>query len=263
MIVDHHYSHLKVVRSSLSTVVYPLQYIVNIPVEAVEWVSNSFVTHRSLLDENTRLKEQHLLLSSRLQRFAILEKENLRLRELLESSFKLSDRVLVAELLAVDQQVFRRQIIINKGRREGAYDGQPIVDSSGIMGQIINAGAFSSTVLLITDPTHALPVQINRNGLRAIAVGAGQDGYLQLEHLPTNADIKKGDLIISSGLGRRFPQGYPVGVISSISLDPGEPFAKVKVTPSAKLEQSREVLMVWPNEHATYKSESPDYAVNI
>ena len=263
MIVDHHHSHLKVVRSSLSTVVYPLQYIVNLPVDAVEWMSNTFVTHRSLLDDNKRLREQYLLSSSRLQRFVILEKENKRLRELLESSFKLRDRVLVAELLAVDQQVFRRQIIINKGRREGAYDGQPIVDSSGIMGQIVNAGPFSSTVLLITDPTHALPVQINRNGLRAIAVGAGQGGYLQLENLPTNADIKNGDLIISSGLGRRFPQGYPVGVISSISLDPGEPFAKVKVTPSARLEQSREVLMVWPNEHATNKSESPDYAVNI
>jgi rod shape-determining protein MreC len=263
MIVDHHYSHLKMVRSSLSVVVYPLQVIVNLPVDAVEWVSVTLVTHHSLLDENTRLKEQQLLLSSKLQRFAILEAENERLRELLESSFRLSDRVLIAELLAVDQQVFRRQIVINKGKREGAYDGQPIVDSSGIMGQIVHVGPFSSTVLLITDPTHALPVQINRNGLRAIAVGTGRGDYLQLEHLPNNADIQKGDLIISSGLGRRFPQGYPVGVVSSIGLDPGEPFAKVQVTPSAKLEQSREVLMVWPNGHDAKTSGSPDYVINL
>ena len=263
MVIDHHYSHLRVVRSSLSAVVYPLQYIVNLPVDAFEWTSNTLVTRHNLVEENTRLKEQQLLLSSKLQRFAILEAANKRLQELLESSFRLNDRVLVAELLAVDQQVFRRQIVINKGQREGAYDGQPIVDSSGIMGQIIHVGPFSSTVLLITDLTHALPVQINRNGLRAIAVGTGEKDFLQLENLPNNADMKEGYLIISSGLGQRFPPGYPVGVISSISLVPGEPFAKVKVTPSARLEQSREVLMVWPNEHATIKSESPDYAINI
>lgn len=262
MVVDHHYNHLKILRASLSAAVYPLQYIVNLPIDVFEWTSKTIVTHDSLLDENLRLKEQQLLLSSKLQRFAILEAENKRLRELLESSFRLNDRVLVAELLAVDQQVFRRQIIINKGQREGAYQGQPIVDASGIMGQIIHVGPFSSTVLLITDPTHALPVQVNRNGLRAIAVGTGEEDYLQLENLPNNADIKTGDLVISSGLGQRFPAGYPVGVISSINLAPGEPFAKVKVKPSARLELSREVLMVWPHEQSSIASELPDFAIN-
>ena len=262
MIVDHHYSHLHVLRSSLSAAVYPLQYIVNLPVVAFEWASNTLVTRNNLVDENSRLREQQLLLSSKLQRFSILEAENKRLRELLESSFRLNDRVLVAELLAVDQQVFRRQIVINKGQREGAYDGQPIVDASGIMGQIIHAGPFSSTVLLITDPTHALPVQINRNWRRAISVGTGESDSLQLENLPNNADIREGDLIISSGLGQRFPSGYPVGIVSVISFDPGEPFATVKVKPSARLEQSREVLMVWPNEHPSMKSGSPDFAIN-
>ena len=139
MAVDHHQGHLKIVRSALSTIVYPLQYVVNLPVQATGWISNSLVTRESLLDENARLKQEQLLLSSKLQRYEILESENRRLRELLESSFRLNDKVLVAELIEVDLQPFRRQIVINKGKREGAYDGQPIVDASGIMGQIVFA----------------------------------------------------------------------------------------------------------------------------
>lgn len=249
MVVDHHQSHLKIIRSALSTLVYPLQYVVNLPVEMTEWVSVSLVTHNKLLGENDRLKHEHLLLSSKLQRFEILESENRRLRELLESSFRLNDKVLVAELVAVELQSFRRQIVINKGQREGAYDGQPIVDASGIMGQIVHVGPFSSTVLLVTDPNHALPVQVNRNGLRSIAVGTGHSDELLLENLPNNADIVIGDLIISSGLGRRFPSGYPVGQIEKISRKPGEAFAKVILKPSAQLSKSREVLMVWPYEN--------------
>jgi rod shape-determining protein MreC len=246
MLVDHHQGHLKIIRSALSTLVYPLQYVVNLPVEAAEWVSVSLVTRNNLLEENDRLKHEHLLIKQKIQRYEVLEQENRRLRELLESSFRLNDKVLVAEIIDVDVQRFRRKIEINKGQREGAYDGQPIVDASGIMGQIVFAAPFSSMVLLITDPNHALPVQINRNGLRAIAVGTGQRNKLLLENLTNNADISVGDLIVSSGLGRRFPSGYPVGEIEEISRDPGEVFAKVVVKPSAQLSQSREVLMVWP-----------------
>ena len=250
MVIDHHKSYLTNVRSALSALVFPLQYVVNLPFEAADWLSDSFVTRQSLIAENGRLKQEHLLFNSKLQRYEILETENQRLRELLESSFRLNDKVLIAELIEVQLQWFRRQIVINKGKREGAYDGQPIVDAAGIMGQIIHVGPFSSTVLLITDPNHALPVQVNRNGLRAIAVGTGKDDRLILEHLPNNADIQLGDLIISSGLGGRFPSGYPVGQIEKIVLDPGESFAKVTIRPSAHLSQSREVLMVWPYQHA-------------
>lgn len=261
MFVDHHQGHLRIIRSALSTLVYPLQYVVNLPVKTAEWVSTSLVTHDSLLEKNARLEQSHLLLSSRLQRYEILESENHRLRKLLESSFRLNDKVIVAELVAVELQSFRRQIVINKGQREGAYEGQPIVDASGIMGQVIHVGPFSSTVLLITDPNHALPVQVNRSGLRAIAVGAGQNDKLLLEHLPNNADIHVGDLIISSGFGHRFPQGYPVGKIEKISRDPGESFAKVIINPSAQLSQSREVLMVWPYQNTgEIKNEAAEMA---
>ena len=263
MTVDHRQSHLETVRSALSTLVYPVQYVVNMPIVFSHWVKQSVATHESLVDENERLRMEQLLLSSKLQKFEILVSENERLRRLLESSFKLDDRVIIAELLAVDMQPFRHTVIINKGKREGAYDGQPIVDANGIMGQIVHVGPFSSTVLLITDPTHAIPVQINRNGLRAIAVGTGQGQSLQLEHLPNNADIETGDLIVSSGLGSRFPAGYPVGVVADIKLDPAEPFAKVMVVPSAKLEQSREVLLVWPNDYAGPGIDIDDFAVNL
>jgi rod shape-determining protein MreC len=263
MTIDHRHSHLETVRSALSVFIYPIQYIVNMPVTFAHWAKDSLTTRKYLVEENERLRNEQLVLNSKLQKFEILESENERLRVLLESSFKLRDRVIIAELLAVNMQPFRHTVVINKGKREGAYDGQPIVDANGIMGQIVHVGPFSSTVLLITDPTHAIPVQINRNGLRAIAVGTGQSHILQLEHLPNNADIQKGDLIVSSGLGSRFPPGYPVGIVISIKLDPAEPFAKVMLTPSARLDQSREVLLVWPNDQSGPKAVVDEFAVNL
>jgi len=248
MMVDHKHGHLKSVRSVISTIVYPLQYVVSLPVDLTRNLSESLTTRKRLLEENENLRQEQLLLNSRLQRFTVLQEENRRLRALLESSIELHERVLVAELVEVELQPFRQQILINKGQMQGVYDGQPVVDSGGIMGQVIHVGAFSSTVLLITDPTHSIPVQINRNGLRSIAVGTGQNNVLLLEHIPANADVQEGDLIVSSGLGRRFPRGYPVGTVSSVSHAPGEPFSNVNILPGAKLGQSREVLLVWPYE---------------
>ena len=249
MTADHRYGHLDSLRSALSVIVYPMQYLVNLPVRFVHWADESLDTRESLLADNQRLRTEQLLVNSRLQKYEVLEMENQRLRKLLESSLKLSELVLIAELLDVDLQPFRHTVLINKGEREGVYDGQTIVDAGGIMGQIVHVGPFSSTVLLITDPSHAIPVQINRNGLRGIAVGTGASRSLQLEYLPNNADIRQGDLIISSGLGSHFPAGYPVGVVTDIKLDPGGPFARVMITPSARLEQSREVLLLWPNNY--------------
>lgn len=209
---------------------------------------------KQLLEENEDLSKDLLLLNAKLQKYDIIIEENNRLRELLESSVRLGERVervLIGELIAVELESFRRQIVINKGQRDEVYDGQPVVDANGIMGQVVHVNPFSSTVLLIIDQTHSMPVQLNRNGLRAIAVGTGQDNVLLLENLPTNADIKTGDLVISSGLGRRFPRGYPVGTVANITMEPGEPFATVQITPSANPGQSREVLLIWPYEENT------------
>ena len=246
MTVDHRQGHLEKVRSALSVFVYPLQYVANLPITVTNWASEVLKTRARLMEENAWLRDKQLVLSSKIQKFEILEAENERLREMLQSSERLGERVLIAELLAIDLQPFRHQIVINKGQREGVYDGQPIVDAYGVMGQIVHVGPFSSTVLLLTDPTHAIPVQINRNGLRSVAVGTGQSHILQLEHLSNNVDIREGDLMVSSGLGSRFPSGYPVGVVHNISRAPGEPFAKVTIIPSAQLEKNREVLLVWP-----------------
>ena len=255
MVFDHKNSHLEFVRSAISTVVYPLQYAAGFATDLPRQVSTLLVSRKKLLDENARLREEQLRLYSKLQRVATLEDENRRLRALLESSIEFYDRVLVAELVGVELEPFRQQIVINKGLTHGVFNGQPVVDSGGIMGQVIHVSPFSSTVLLITDPTHSIPALINRNGLRSVAVGLGQDNVMSLEHVPVNADIEEGDLIVSSGLGRKFPRGYPVGTVSSISRIPGELFSNVLITPSAKFGESREALLLWPDQQGDATSD--------
>ena len=249
MTVDHKQGHLKIVRSALSTVVYPIQVAVNLPMETGHWMMESLASRRELLEENKRLRERQNIINSQLQRYEVLVAENKRLRRLLGETSAYKENVLIAELVNVDMDPSRRLFEINKGSKEGVYEGQPVVDAKGVIGQIIHVGPLSSTVLLITDSSHAVPVQVNRNGLRAIAVGTGQPDTLLLEHLPINADIKVGDLIVSSGLGKRFPRGYPVGQVEAITHEPGSAFAKVSVNPSADLAKSREVLLIWPNGH--------------
>ncbi len=248
MVLDHKFSHLEILRSSISTVIYPLQYNAGLIAELPRNMAAIMVSRQALMDENERLRAEQLRMNSRLQRVFILEDENRRLRELLESSVEFYERVLIAELVGVELEPFRQQIVINKGRTHGVYKGQPVVDSGGIMGQTIHVSPFSSTVLLLTDPAHSIPVLVNRTGLRSVADGLGQDNVLSLEHIPVNADIKEGDLIVSSGLGRKFPRGYPVGTISAISHVPGELFISVQVTPSAKFGVTREALLLWPDQ---------------
>jgi len=140
---------------------------------------------------------------------------------------------------------FSRRIVLNKGSREGVHEGQSLIDSRGVMGQVVHVGPFTSNALLITDPSHALPVQVNRNGLRAVAIGTGPLNRLRLSHVTNDADIAEGDTLVTSGLGGRFPRGYPVGRVVSIERDKGRPFASIVVEPSAELERNREVLLVW------------------
>ena len=255
MVIDHKNSHLEVLRSSISTAVYPLQYSAGLVADLPRRISALAVSRKALLDENARLRKEQLHLHSRLQRVASLEDENRRLMALLESSVEFYERVLVAELVGVELEPFRQQIIINKGHTDEVFNGQPVVDSGGIMGQIVHVSPFSSTVLLITDPTHSIPVLVNRNGLRSVAVGLGQDNVVSLEHIPINADIKEGDLIVSSGLGRKFPRGYPVGNVSSLKRVPGELFSSVTVTPSANFGVTREALLLWPDQPVNASSD--------
>ena len=245
MSLDHRQHHLEGIRSTLSLLVYPLQYIVNLPVAATEWVGDSLSSRESLQEENERLKLQQTLYKAKLLNLQSLKAENSRLRELLQSSKKVSEHILIAELLSVDLEPFTRQIVINKGSRHDVYLGQPVMDAEGAMGQIVHVGPFSSTAMLITDANHAIPVQVNRNGLRAIALGTGAPDKLDIPYLPISADIAEGDLLTTSGLGGRFPSGYPVAMVTSVHKDTTLPYAVVSAIPTALLEQAREVLLVW------------------
>ncbi|MDY6980766.1 MAG: rod shape-determining protein MreC [Pseudomonadota bacterium] len=246
MTVDHRTSYINTLRSGLAVVVYPLQYAVNLPADFMGWASETFVTRDTLQKENEELRTQNRLLKAQLQKLTFIESENVHLRELLQSSKRAGERILIAELLAVDLDPYRKQVVINKGSsHDELYIGQPVVDAHGVMGKLTHVTPFSSTALLITDPNHAVPVQVNRNGLRAVAVGSGE-GTVELLHLPNNADIQQGDLLVSSGLGCVYPAGYPVATVTEVTTNPSLPFAEIVAEPVARLQRSREVLLVWP-----------------
>ncbi len=246
MVVDHRQHNLQWVRSTLSTALYPQQYLANMPVALGKEISEVFVSRDEMATEIDLLRQQNLLLQGQQQKLAALESENQRLRDLLGSSFKIGDRVLIAELVAVDMDPYRHQVVINKGENSGVHTGQPVLDANAVMGQVIQTNQLTSTVLMITDASHALPVRVNRNGLRTIAMGTGRIDELNLPNLPNNADIQVGDLLVTSGLGGLFPPGYPVAQVTQIDRKPGHPFASIQARPSAKLDHSREVLLVWP-----------------
>lgn len=248
MVVDHRHHHLESVRGVLSGVIAPLRYAVDLPTTWIGWTSERVASRDDLATRVRELERGNLELRARQQRLETLQAENRRLRELLESSAKREDRVRVAELLAVDLDPFRQQVVINKGHRDGVYRGQPLIDAYGVMGQIIHTGPFTATALLISDPNHALPVQLNRNGLRTIASGTGEPDRLELLYIPNSADVRVGDLVATSGLGGRFPPNYPVATVVVVERRPGQPFARVVAEPRARLDRSREVLLVWPDE---------------
>ena len=248
MFMDHRFQQLETIRRVLSFAVTPIQKVVDLPFAIAEWLGSNMAEHSSLIDENSRLINEQLKNSVRLQRVASLEAENARLRALLDSTARVPDRTLIAEILRADLDRFRHRILINKGDNQNAYAGQALIDARGIVGQITRANPFTSEAILISDAAHATPVEVNRNGLRTIAVGIGDATRLSLPFLPNTADIEVGDLLVSSGLGGVFPTGYPVARVSSIERRPGEAFAKVSAIPTAALDRIKDVLLVWVGE---------------
>lgn len=245
MVLDHRFAHLQQLRSALAFVTYPLQVLADLPVTASLWLQEVTSSRSELLTQNEELRAQNLKLSAELQKFESLQAENIRLRNLLDASYKVGDRVLIAELSAVDLDPYKQQVVINKGAASGVYEGQAVLDADAVMGQIIQVTPFSSTVLLITDPSHSIPVQVLRSGLRTIAVGSGRVNALDLPYLPTNSDIREGDLLVTSGLGGKFPSGYPVARVTRVDRAPDNAFALISAEPAAHLDRSREVLVVW------------------
>ncbi len=254
---DYRTDRLASLRSILSFATYPVQILASLPVDSVKSMADTVISYSELQKENRRLKEAQLINDAKLLKLAALEKENIRLRVLLENSFQLGEQVLVAELLSVTLAPYEHTVLVNKGSRFGVHAKQPVLDANGIVGQVIRALPSSSEVMLITDPDHAIPVEVNRNGLRTIAFGTGQPNRLHLPFLAKNADIVPGDLLVTSGLGGVFPAGYPVAVVDKFETRPDKSFANIYATPKAQLETSREFLIVWSDSTPVDLGEKP------
>ena len=249
MTIDHRYQHLQVVRSSLATAIYPLQYLAHVPAALTESLSESFAQRNKLIEENELLREQALFNKVKLQRLALMEQENARLRKMLDSPAQLAnEKVLIAEILSVDLHPFRQLIVINKGSQQGVYPGQPIVGAKGIIGQVVEVFPLNSQVLLISDPNHALLAESNRTNLRAILAGSGQADLVYLKNVSPSANIRIGDLFHTSGLDGRFPPNYPIAEVTKIDTIPGDPFLLVEAKPLVNLDTIREVLLLWSEE---------------
>jgi len=257
MLLDSQGGYFVRLRSVVALSLVPIQYIINWPVYALDWVGSSFSSHKALVTENAELRAQNLLLQVRMQKLLSLEQENMHLRALLKSSEQLEGEVLVAQILNIDPKPFTHQVIINKGQKDGVYLGQPVLDASGVMGQVIGITPISSHVQLITDNKSAIPVQSNRTGFRSVARGIRAQSVLELMYVPESADIKVGDTMVTSGLGGRFPPGYPVGTVNRIEQIPGQHFSNIYLKPSAHFDRSRQVLVYWADtEKAQPLSES-------
>ena len=245
MVVDARFDTLKPFRSSLGLVLTPFYWMADMPQRLWIDMTQTISSRSELLAENEKLKAEALLLQRRLQKLATLTEQNVRLRELLNSAELLDEKVLVGELIGVDPNPFTHRILVDKGEKDGVFLGQPVLDARGLIGQVVETMPYTARVLLLTDSTHSIPVQVNRNGLRAIASGVGNPESLDLRHVADTADIKVGDLLVSSGLGQRFPAGYPVAVVTEVTHDSGQPFAVVRAKPTANLNRSRYVLLVF------------------
>jgi rod shape-determining protein MreC len=245
MYFDNRDNHLDTVRRTIGAAVYPVHVIVDAPVRFWNWLGDS-TTSRSELDrELNRLKGELLQTNVRLQKLNSLKAQNARLRAMLDARVQVRDRTRVAEIMSVDANPFSHSLVIDVGIRDGASDGQALLDADGVVGQVIKAGLITSQAMLISDTSHALPVEVNRNGLRTIVVGTGTIDQLQLPFVVNNADIRVGDLLVTSGLGGLFPAGYPVAIVATVTRLPHEPYADVTATPAASLGQVREVMLIF------------------
>ncbi|MEJ6591158.1 MAG: rod shape-determining protein MreC [SAR86 cluster bacterium] len=243
--LDYYSAALDSTRSVLNIIVTPIVITADYPARTFVLAQERFASQVDMQGQIRLLEQDQLLLRAKVIKMAALAAENHRLRDLLGSAAKLQDNVLVAELIGVDPDPERHEVIIDKGSQSGVFVGQPLIDAQGLMGQVITTSLYTSRIMLIIDESHSVPVQVNRSNLRLIAQGTGITGQLELIHVPDTADIKEGDLLVSSGLGNRFPVGYPVGVVNKVEHDPSKPFAVVTAIPSASLARSRHVLLVF------------------
>ena len=256
MVLDHQGNHLSKIRATLAVLVYPIQFAAALPVRASGWVWDILASEKTLRERNRQLQAERSAHLARLQKLEALEAENARLRDLLGSAERVADRAIVAELVEVSLEPFTRKIVVDKGSRDEVYVGQPVIDAYGIVGQITEVGVMTSKSTLITDPGHAIPVVLNRNGLRTVVFGTGAFDRVSVPYLTPSADIQEGDLLVSSGMGGNFPPGYPVAQVTKIISDANEAFLKISAKPMARLNYGKEVLLIWPGDRAPHERES-------
>lgn len=246
MVMDYHGTRLQQIRAGLSALVYPIRQIASVPARIGDWFNEIAEDDGQLRIAYRNLQRDYSKALAKQQKFEALETENTRLRRLLKSAARVADRAIVAELLQAHPEPSTRKIIINKGSKDGVFIGQPVIDNYGIMGQVTETGIFSCVATLITDASHKVPVLVNRNGLRTIVVGNPKYDRVDVPYLTSSADIRAGDLLVTSGMGKGFPAGYPVAKVTEVISDRNNAFVEIRATPMAKLNHNKEVLLVWP-----------------
>ena len=245
MVADQRYSELERVRGWLNSAAYPVQVAIDLPFRAWNRLTGSFADRDRLREENLQLTARLRLANLQLQRFAAVEEENRRLRDMRENVSGVVERAIVASILNVDLDPFRHRVLVDKGRADGVFKGQAALDADGIFGQVWRVNEHSAEVIMITDAEHAIPVQSNRSGVRTIAVGTGDLNRLSLPFVTVESDLKAGDLLLSTGMGGVFPPGYPVAKATKVERSGKATFAIVEARPTAALDRNREVLLVW------------------
>jgi rod shape-determining protein MreC len=245
ILFDHKFDGFGTTRVYLNSLVSPLQYLANLPGQLLNASASRLVSHDRLFNDNAKLTHDALVINGQLQRLTFLQEENNRLRSLLNTPVQDHTRKIVAELMAVDNNPYSHQIVIDKGAIHGVFEGQPDLDNNGIVGQIMQVSSTNSRVLLIADVTHAIPVRVARNNVRLIVSGSGGLTELLIQHVAHSSDLKVGDVLLSSGLGNVFPEGYPVATISSIIRDESRPFSQIRAKPIAQLDRLKYLLLLW------------------
>ena len=246
--LDYQQWHTKQVRHGVAAIVEPFAYFIAWPLNFIDRINANFQNQQTLINENTDLKARILMLNAKLQKYQALEYENRKLRAMLGTLPAGAAKFRVAQMLAVNLNTTRQQTLINQGSANQIYVGQPVLDADGVFGQVIQTTSATSRVLMLTDRQSAVPVQDNRNGLRGIAVGDGQSRLL-LKDIPATADVRPGDMFVTSGLAQHFPAGYPVGKVTSVNAVTGQGFSTMMLKPTASLQNSRLLLLVWPQNY--------------
>ncbi|GKX64111.1 rod shape-determining protein MreC [Pragia fontium] len=248
IIADSRLSIFSKVRSYLDTAVSPFFFMANGPRDVLDGVSDSLVSREELQKQNDLLRNELLLKNSDLQLLGQFKQENDRLRELLGSPLRGDEHKMITQVLSTESDPYSYQVVVDKGFQDGVYEGQPVINDRGVVGQVVAVARNTSRVLLICDTSHSLPIQVLRNDIRVIAVGSGCTEDLQLEYLPRDTDIRVGDVLVTSGLGGRFPEGYPVAVVSSVTIDDQRANTVIQAHPTVALQRLRYLLLLWPSD---------------